>query len=53
MSVLIDTQRYQMEMLSGNVLMLEDDIRLVAITHTFHVLLRDVPKLIVGQLVFG
>ena len=26
MSVLIDTQRYQMEMLSGNVIMLENNI---------------------------
>ena len=42
-----------MEMLSGNVLMLENDIRLVAITHPFHVFLRNVPELIVGQLVFG
>ncbi len=52
MSVLIDTQRYQMEMLSGNVLMLEDDIRLVAVTHTFHVFLCDLTELFVGQLVF-
>ena len=52
MSVLIDPQRYQMEMLSGNVLMLEDDIRLVAVTHTFHVFLCDLTELFVGQLVF-
>ncbi len=52
MSVLVDTQRYQMEMLSGNVLMFKDDIGLVAVTHTFHVFLRDVPELIVGQPVF-
>ena len=49
---LIDAQRYDMEMLPVNVLMLEDDIRLVAVTHTFHVFLRDVPELIVGQSVF-
>ncbi len=52
-ALLIDPQRHDMEMLSGNVLMLENDIRLVAITHTFHVFLRNVPELIVGQLVFG
>ena len=52
MSVLIDAQRYDVEMLPVNVLMLEDDIRLVAVTHTFHVFLRDVPELIVGQSVF-
>ncbi len=52
MSVLIDTQRYDVEMLPVNVLMLEDDIRLVAVTHTFHVFLCDLPELFVGQLVF-
>ena len=35
MSVLIDTQRYQMEMLSGNVIMLENNIRLISISHTY------------------
>ena len=39
-------------MLPVNVPMLEDDIRLVAVTHTFHVFLRDVPELLVGQPVF-
>ena len=52
MSVLIDTQRYDVEMLPVNVLMLEDDIRLVAVTHTFHVFLCDLTELFVGQLVF-
>ena len=41
-----------MEMLPVNVLMLEDNVGLVAVTHTFHVLLRDVPELIVGQSIF-
>ncbi len=43
MSVLIDTQRYQMEMLSGNVIMLENNIRLISISHTFHILLGGFP----------
>ena len=51
-ALLIDPQRHDMEMLSGNVLVLENNIRLVAVTHTFHVFLRDVPELIVGQSVF-
>ena len=51
-ALLIDPQRHDMEMLSGNVLVFENDIGLVAITHTFHVLLRDVPELSVGQSVF-
>ena len=42
-----------MEVLPVNILMFEDNVGLVAITHTFHVFLRDVPKLIVGQSVFG
>ena len=49
---LIDAQRYDVEMLPVDVFMLEDDIRLVAITHTFHVFLCNVPELIVGQPVF-
>ena len=49
MSVLIDTQRYQMEMLSGNVIMLENNIRLISISHTLHVFLRDFPELFVCQ----
>lgn len=49
---LIDAQRYDVEMLPVNVFMLEDDIRLVAVTHRFHVLLRDVPEQFVGQPVF-
>ena len=52
MSVLIDAQRYDMKMLSVDILMFENNIRLVAVTHTFHVFLRDVPELIVGQSVF-
>ena len=49
MSVLIDTQRYQMEMLSGNVIMLENNIRLISISHAFHVLTGDFPELFVCQ----
>lgn len=52
MSVLIDTQRYQMEMLSGNVIMLENNIRLISISHTFHILLGGFPQLFVCQPVF-
>ena len=52
MSVLIDAQRYDMKMLSVDILMFENNIRLVAVAHTFHVFLRDVPELIVGQSVF-
>ncbi len=52
-TLLIDAQRYDMEVLPVDVLMFEDNVGLVAITHTFHVFLRDVPKLTVGQSVFG
>lgn len=38
-----------MGMLSGNVLVLENDIRLFAVTHTFHVLTGDFPELFVCQ----
>ena len=41
-----------MEMLAFDVLVLENDIRLFAVTHALHVFLRDVPELIVGQPVF-
>ena len=41
-----------MEMLARDVFMFKNDIGLVAVTHTFHVFLRDVPELIVGQPVF-
>ena len=49
MSVLIDAQRHDMEMLSGNVLVFENDLGLVAVTHTLHVFLRDFPELFVCQ----
>lgn len=52
MSVLIDAQRYDMKMLSVDILMFENNIRLVAVTHTFHVFLCDLTELFVGQLVF-
>ena len=48
-ALLIDPQRHDMEMLSGNVLMLEDDIGLVTVTHTFHILPGDFPELFVCQ----
>ena len=51
MSVLIDAQRHDMEMLSGNVLVLENNIRLFAVTHAFHELTGDFPELFVGQLI--
>ena len=46
-ALLIDPQRHDMEMLSGNVLVLENDIRLFAVTHAFHVLTSDFPELTV------
>ena len=49
MSVLIDAQRYDVEMLPVNVLVLENDIRLFAVTHAFHVLTGDFPELFVCQ----
>ena len=42
-----------MEVLPLDVLMLEDDIRLVAVTHTFHIFPGDIPELFVCQFVFG
>ena len=48
-ALLIDPQRHDMEMLSGNVLVLENDIRLFAVTHAFHVLTGDFPELFVCQ----
>ena len=50
-ALLIDPQRHDMEMLSGNVLVLENNIRLFAVTHAFHVLTGDFPELFVGQLI--
>lgn len=43
MSVLIDAQRYDMKMLSVDILMLENNIRLISISHTFHILLGGFP----------
>ena len=42
-ALLIDPQRHDMEMLSGNVIMLENNIRLSSISHTFHILLGGFP----------
>lgn len=42
-----------MQMFPVNVLMFEDNVGLVAVTHTLHVFLRDFPELFVGQPVFG
>ena len=42
-ALLIDPQRHDMEMLSGNVIMLENNIRLVAIAHAFHIFACDLP----------
>ena len=42
-ALLIDPQRHDMEMLSGNVIMLENNIRLISIYHTFHILLGGFP----------
>ena len=51
-TLLIDAQRYDMEVLPLDVLMLEDDIRLVAVTHTFHIFPGDIPELFIGRPVF-
>ena len=42
-ALLIDPQRHDMEMLSGNVIMLENNIRLVAVAHAFHIFACDLP----------
>ena len=52
MSVLIDAQRYNVEMFARDVLMFEDDIGLVAVAHAFHIFACNLPELFVGQLVF-
>ena len=52
MSVLIDAQRYDMEVLPINVLMFEDDIGLISVTHLLHVFICDFPQLFVCQPVF-
>ena len=51
-ALLIDPQRHDMEMLSGNVLVLENDIRLFTVTHLLHVFICDFPQLFVCQPVF-
>ena len=48
-ATLVDSQRDDMEVLSGNVLMLENDIGLFAVAHAFHVLTGDFPELFVCQ----
>ena len=53
MSVLIDAQRYDMKMLSVDILMFENNIRLVAVAHAFHIFACDLPELFVCQFVFG
>ena len=52
MSVLIDAQRYDMKMLSVDILMFENNIRLVAVAHAFHIFACDLPELFVCQSVF-
>ena len=47
--LLIDAQRYDVEMLSRDVPMFEDNVGLVAVTHTLHVFLCDFPELFVVQ----
>ena len=49
---LIDAQRYDMEMLPVNVLMLEDNVGLISVTHFLHVFICDFPELFVGQFIF-
>ena len=48
-ALLIDPQRHDMEVLSGNVLVLENKVGLIPISHTLHVFLRDFPELFVCQ----
>ena len=52
-ALLIDPQRHDMEMLSGNVLVLENNIRLFDVNNAFHVLTGDFPELFACQFVFG
>ena len=47
--LLIDAQRYDVEMLSRDIPMFEDNVGLVAVTHTLHVFLCDFPELFVVQ----
>ena len=42
-ALLIDPQRHDMEMLTGNVIILENNIRLVAVAHAFHIFACDLP----------
>ena len=48
-TLLIDAQRYDMKMLPLDIFMFEDNVGLVAVTHTLHVFLCDFPELFVVQ----
>ena len=48
-ALLIDAQRHDMEMLSGNVLVLENDLGVVALSHLLHVFLHNFTELFNGQ----
>ena len=48
-ALLIDPQRYDVQMLPVDILMFENDIGLVAISHLLHVFLRNFTELFIGQ----
>jgi len=48
-ALLIDPQRHDVQMLPVDILMFENDIGLVAISHLLHVFLRNFTELFIGQ----
>ena len=48
-ALLINPQRYDVQMLPVDILMFENDIGLVAISHLLHVFLRNFTELFIGQ----
>ena len=52
-AVLIDAQRYNVEMFARDVLMFEGNVGLLSIAHFLHVFICNLPELFIGQPVFG
>ena len=52
-AVLIDAQRYDMEVMPVDILMFEDNVGLISVAHSLHVFICDFPELFVGQFIFG
>ena len=50
--LLINAQRYDMKMFARDILMFEDDIGLISVTHALHVFACNLPKLFVSQFIF-